>query len=59
VNNQYQFTYNFHKTVEIYAGVEILAFVTIIILLIVFVLMISSDVVKFVVYPFETMFDKV
>jgi hypothetical protein len=55
----YKFTYNYHKTVRIYAGVEILAFVSILILLIAFVLMISSDVVKFVVYPLESMFEKV
>lgn len=55
----YSFVYNFHKTVSIYAGVEILAFVSILILLIAFVLVISSDVVKFVVYPLEAMFEKV
>lgn len=55
----WKFTYNFAKTVKIYAGIEILAFVCILVLLIAFVLMVNADVVKFVVYPLETMFEKV
>lgn len=55
----YKFTYNFHKTVRIYAGVEIIAFVSILILLIIFILAINADVVKFVVFPLESMFEKV
>lgn len=56
---KYKFIYNFHKTVRIYAGVEIIAFVSILILLIIFILAINADVVKFVVFPLETMFEKV
>jgi len=45
--------------VRIYAGVEIIAFVSILILLIIFILAINADVVKFVVFPLESMFEKV
>ncbi len=59
MKGKYKFVYNFHKTVRIYAGVEIIAFVSILILLIIFILAINADVVKFVVFPLESMFEKV
>ncbi len=59
VKDQYKFTYNFHNTVKIKAGTFILAFVIFILLLSAFIVVVNSDVVKFVIYPLEAMYEKV